>query len=169
MLPNPLFPVRMILAHGFFTYAKYTPTTVSCCCSCAFTALLSDPQFYCFLTPPTMTDFSSVANFGIRFGNHPKFPDASAQLNGLYATSIANPTAFFVDPTSCTDVRPDQDLMNLLRNVLITKVINPIAVGVTTNLTNICIAVMSSPICICLTSSLYLHWWASNSRFKGFK
>jgi hypothetical protein len=77
-----------------------------------------------------MTDFSSVADFGISFGDHPEFPDASAQLNSLYATSIDDPAAFFVNPTSCTSVRPEQDLlMNLLCNVFITEVINPVHQG----------------------------------------
>jgi hypothetical protein len=105
-----------------------------------------------------MTDFSSVTNFCIRFGDHPEFPDASAQLNSLYdATLIDDPAAFSVDPTSCTDVRPDQDLMNLLCNVLINEVINPVAIGTTVLHPNsIRVAIMSSPICVCLTNSLYL-------------
>ena len=103
-----------------------------------------------------MTDFSSVTDFCIRFGDHPDFPDASAQLNALYATSIDDPTAFFVDPTSCTDVSPDQDLMNLLRNVLINEVVNPVAIGTTVHPNSIRVAIMSSPICVCLTNSLYL-------------
>jgi hypothetical protein len=96
-----------------------------------------------------MTDFSAVANFGICIGDHPDFPDASStQLNHLYATLLNNPTVFFVDPTSCTNIRPNQDIMAHLCDVLVNEVIVPVAMGTTINTNCICIAFNSSPLCL---------------------
>jgi len=101
-----------------------------------------------------MTDFSSVTDFCVRFSDHPHFPEASAEMNSLYSTSLADPSAFFVDPTSWTDVLADNDLMNLIRHVIIHEVITPVAIGNTTLPNNIRVAVTSAPISVCVTSTI---------------
>lgn len=115
-----------------------------------------------------MTDFSSVLDFGIRFGDHPDYPDASRQLNVLYATSVDSPTAFFVDPSSCTTVRSDNNLVTLLRDIIVNEVITPLALGTTTNLNAIRVAINSSPLCVCMTSITHLNVRRLNTKNMEF-
>ena len=115
-----------------------------------------------------MPDFSTVTDFCVRFTDHHVHPLASRQLNSLYATSLDDPTAFFVDPATCDEIRPDTDLVSILRVSIVEEVIYPLAQGHTTGVHPIRLAISSCPLSVCQTMNSHLGTRRLNARNLEF-
>eukprot|EP00428_Durinskia_dybowskii_P010845 CAMPEP_0170288996 /NCGR_PEP_ID=MMETSP0116_2-20130129/44559_1 /TAXON_ID=400756 /ORGANISM="Durinskia baltica, Strain CSIRO CS-38" /LENGTH=175 /DNA_ID=CAMNT_0010540421 /DNA_START=392 /DNA_END=915 /DNA_ORIENTATION=+ len=76
--------------------------------------------------------FRPIVEFNLSFSRHPIFKDAHSDLNTIYADALPFHQELYVDPADESEVKPDRDLIPLLRQKIAEQLIKPYAIDTPT-------------------------------------
>jgi len=78
-----------------------------------------------------MTEYSRITAIHFVFTRCPLYPEAHSYLNSIYSSTLPDHQKIYVDPDTQTEIKPNSQLLETVRDILTTECIGPDALDTT--------------------------------------